>query len=383
MIDPSDGGGFRWWRQPRISWFVYMIIIFISFVSIVVHFTRDRRESRYSVVFEARENSTRVQLFRLDWREGYWNLLAEEYGSTSPGLLDYIDSPREGVYSLKLLFEQAINAIPESHQAVSTVSLGVTELFHHLQRENDPRIEQLFGMIYRLLFRARSSPFHKAHLVFINETQEVAYTWSAISLLRNTRGNHIAVLNLGRYRCQICFVPETMNATTAFDRFRKRVDLYVANYERLGIDNARTEILGKSRPGTCDSHSAPGPKFMECLEAVKNHLDDVGVEPMPDLRKKTIYVRGFFFNFAVYANLIQEHENRQTIKVLYIGSRARAACEDRRRGAASICFELTYMYALFTQGYSLDDEDELVFVRRVEIADASWTLGLAISHVYD
>lgn len=66
---------------------------------------------------------------------------------------------------------------------------------------------------------------------------------------------------------------------------------------------------------------------MTCLEALKKHLADVGVEPMPDLQeseKKAIYVRGLFFDFAIKADLIQEHESWQSIKVSYVGTRARA-----------------------------------------------------------
>lgn len=45
---------------------------------------------------------------------------------------------------------------------------------------------------------------------------------------------------------------------------------------------------------------------------------------MPDLGDKEIYVRGFFFNFATYGGLVQEHENRVSVKVAYIGIRAEA-----------------------------------------------------------
>lgn len=63
-------------------------------------------------------------------------------------------------------------------------------------------------------------------------------------------------------------------------------------------------------------------RFELCRQAIKAHLNDVNLEPVPDLKQKEVYVRGFFFGFAVYAGLIQEHLVRQTITLEQIMFRA-------------------------------------------------------------
>lgn len=52
------------------------------------------------MVYEVEENLTRVHLFRLVWREGFWNFATEEYEFINESLVEYLGRPREGARSL-------------------------------------------------------------------------------------------------------------------------------------------------------------------------------------------------------------------------------------------------------------------------------------------
>ena len=96
-----------------------------------------------------------------------------------------------------------------------------------------------------------------------------------------------------------------------------------------------------------------------------------------ELAKRNIAAFSYFFDLAVDHGLVTDGRTEALVKVGDYETIARRACAPGGGEHRFACMDLSYIYALLTEGYGLPREKELHLYKKIHGHEASWALGLA------
>ncbi|RDX63173.1 hypothetical protein CR513_58430 [Mucuna pruriens] len=407
-------------------------------------FPKQQELTSYAVIFDAGSTGSRVHVFHFDQNLDLLRIgnELEFYDKVTPGLSAYANDPQQAAESLIPLLEEAENVIPEDQHATTPVKLGATAGLRLLDGDAAERILQA---VKDTLKNRSTLSVQPDGVSIIDGTQEGSYLWVTVNYLLGKLGKKfsktVGVVDLGGGSVQMAYAVSrntAKNAPKAPDGEepyikktvlnRKKYDLYVHSYLHFGREASRVEILkvtgGSANPcilagfdgtytysGEDYKAFAPisGSNYDECKEIVLQALKVN--EPCPHQNctfggiwdggrgsgQKILFGTSSFYYLATSVGIADPNKPSSKIHPVDIESEAKRACETNFEDAKSIyplltpdrlpyaCLDLTYQYALLTDGFGLDPWQEITVALEIEYQDAlveaAWPLGTAIEAI--
>eukprot|EP00667_Euglena_gracilis_P009449 EG_transcript_9600 len=394
------------------------IFIILAVVLGFFFLSRSRRVT-YGLIFDAGSTGSRVHVFSFD---ASGKLLDEIFKEVKPGLSAHKD-PKEAAASLIPLLEVSMRAVPKDQRACTPLALKATA---GLRRLGKDQAEAHLQAVRDLL---ATYPFHvgKDAVEIMSGTDEAAFAWITINHLlgRLDEGSTkptVSVMDLGGGSTQIVLEPSeaALKVVPASAKYDVRLgsarhQLYQHSYDGWGLHAAREKMFALKLSGTVTPGSkVPHPcipagheekvkldghqyhltpsddtSFLQCLALAKKIFDKEApceVNPcsfngvhQPQLTDKSVF-EGEMYAISYFYDRTQLETPKPELTVSEFKTRAEAACKatvtDSSQGV--LCADLTFMYALLTHGYSLQDDQKLMLAKKINGIETAWSLGAMV-----
>jgi Golgi nucleoside diphosphatase len=112
---------------------------------------------------------------------------------------------------------------------------------------------------------------------------------------------------------------------------------------------------------------------------------DLNVQPAVALDQMSIYVFWYFYDIAKAAGLLSDKDESSsisTIPIRVLKQTAKNVCRwmttITTKEHPFLCFDLTYIYSLWTKGYGLSEDIQIHICKRIQQFEAVWLFGLAL-----
>ncbi|BAT84900.1 hypothetical protein LR48_Vigan03g189400 [Vigna angularis] len=407
-------------------------------------FPKQQELTSYAVIFDAGSTGSRVHVFHFDQNLDLLHIgnEIEFYDKVTPGLSAYADNPENAAKSLLPLLEEAESVVPEHLYPTTPVKLGATAGLRLLDGDASERILQA---VSDLLKNRSTFSVQPDAVAIIDGTQEGSYLWVTVNYLLGNLGKNfsktVGVVDLGGGSVQMTYAVSKNTANNAPQPPEgeepyikklvlkgKKYDLYVHSYLRYGREAFRAEVLkvtdGSANPcilygfdgtytysGEDYKAFAPisGSNYHECrkiaLQALKvnqfcphRNCSFGGIwDGGKGSGQNILFGTSSFYYLPSEIGMFNPNKPNSKIHPLDLKTEAKRACETTFEDAKYtypllsadklpyVCLDLTYQYALFTDGFGLDPLQEITMANQIEyqeaLVEAAWPLGTAIEAI--
>jgi len=377
----------------------------------------------YGVMFDAGSTGSRVHVYSF---RPNGELADEVFRQIQPGLSAYAD-PAEAAASLKPLLEVAMQSIPRSQHRCTPLAVKATAGLRQLGKEQAERHLQAVRDLLLVY------PFHVESdaVAIMSGTEEAAFAWITINHLLNRLNEDpptdpddpprtAAVMDLGGGSTQIVF-ETSANAMAAVPgdlKFEVQLGkvkhvLYQHSYEGWGLNAARQKIFAAKVPpepsalvphpcipqGHTEKITLEGKaytlvpsddvSFHQCFRIAAKVLRKEApceVAPcsfngvhQPDVNKRNVF-KSNWFAISYFYDRTQLLEGPRDLNVGGFKTLAERACQATAANASYgvLCADLTYMYALLSRGYGIQDSSGLDIQKKINGFETGWSLGAMV-----
>ncbi|XP_056437144.1 ectonucleoside triphosphate diphosphohydrolase 5-like isoform X2 [Gadus chalcogrammus] len=378
----------------------------------------------YGVMFDAGSTGTRIHVYTFIHQDTALPVLDNEmFHSIKPGLSAYADSPETAAHTVKMLLKVAKKTVPRLEWKRTPVILRATAGLRLLAPE---KAQALLEQVEDVL---EDSPFLLPDdgVGMMDGTSEGVLAWITINFLTghlyaNTQ-NTVGILDLGGGSTQITFLPNLrktiesspgVDYVAQFEVFNSSHQLYSHSYLGNGLMAGRLATLGALGAeglewrvftsaclpnrfsdqwrfggltyhlrGAQDGNAGYRPCHKEVLKVVQGV-----VHQPPELGDGTaFYAFSYYFDRAVDAGLI-DGVRGGTLEVRDFKKRSKEVCNKMAEGGPGVarpflCLDLTYITCLLKEGFGFKESTVLQLTKKVNHAEASWSLGAMLDHFYN
>ena len=381
---------------------------------------------KYAVVIDAGSTGSRVHVFEFDAKD--MRLRKDTFEAIKPGLSAYADDANAAADSLKALMKIAMDAVPESARATTSIQLRATAGLRLLPGQAAKDILAACAKLFA------SYPFMRDEnsISIMDGADEGAYQWLTMNyLLGNLAPSHapaatspdsanniatVAAVDLGGGSVQLAYqvTPETARKApngyvSKLKALGSTFDVYTRSHLGHGLMAARAAILNQSVGKSPCIHEGHTGKYEYAGKAydASAHEDGIdhelctkhvvaaleldkscdregecsfngawGGEPGPG--SKRVYLSSYLWDRAVNVGIVtdQEIDGRSTVREL--GDKAKDACALSLTKVTStyhgvddadapfMCMDLTFAHALLSVGFKRHEWDTLTLVKQIE-----------------
>jgi len=381
---------------------------------------------KYAVVIDAGSTGSRVHVFEFDAKD--MRLRKDTFEAIKPGLSAYADDANAAADSLKALMKIAMDAVPESARATTSIQLRATAGLRLLPGQAAKDILAACAKLFA------SYPFMRDEnsISIMDGADEGAYQWLTMNyLLGNLAPSHapaatspdsansiatVAAVDLGGGSVQFAYqvTPETARKApngyvSKLQALGSTFDVYTRSHLGHGLMAARAAILNQSVGKSPCIHEGHAGKYEYAGKAydASAHEDGIdhelctkhvvaaleldkscdregecsfngawGGEPGPG--SKRVYLSSYLWDRAVNVGIVtdQEIDGRSTVREL--GDKAKDACALSLTNVTStyhgvddadapfMCMDLTFAHALLSVGFKRHEWDTLTLVKQIE-----------------
>ncbi|CAL8313232.1 unnamed protein product [Lota lota] len=397
-----------------------------SAAGFLVSLSRPANSSRifYGVMFDAGSTGTRVHVYTFIQQEAELPVLDNEmFHSIKPGLSAYADSPETAAHTIKMLLKVAKKTVPRLAWKRTPVILRATAGLRLLAPE---KTQALLEQVEDVL---EDSPFllPANGVSVMNGTNEGVLAWITINFLTghlyaNTK-NTVGILDLGGGSTQITFLPNLrktierspgVDFVAQFEVFNSSHQLYSHSYLGNGLMAGRLATLGALGAeglewqvfssaclpnqfsdqwsfGGLTYHLRGAPDgnvgYRPCYQEVLRVVQGVVHQPLELHDGTAFYAFSYYFDRAVDAGLI-DGVRGGTLEVRDFKKSAKAVCNKMADGGPGmsrpfLCLDMTYITCLLKEGFGFKESTVLQLTKKVNHAEASWSLGAMLDHFYN
>ncbi|XP_022655350.1 nucleoside-diphosphatase uda-1-like [Varroa destructor] len=356
---------------------------------------------RFSIIFNGGETVCGMHVYMLKWERGLWTLAGVYFEQIPTGLIFYAKVPRMAAKVLRPMLVNATREVPLSYHHITRLSLGATPALLTL---DDDKADAILEAVRMLFYGKHISPFKNGTADILNSTDRAFYLWVTISFLLNetfTRSN-AAALELGEETLQLAFVstePESGPSLKAYPVLDQRVNIYARTYSSLGLEAATRIILKQDEHGYQSPCVVPQFPFLskyaslltyetsitnytECYKNCQDFVKKYKVTVARDLDKRDIFATSYFYELARQAGMISKDAVQGKFNLTSIEEYAKEACRVPIDKKDRLCFDLTYLYALLRDGFTLPINKTIQITKEINGQEVDWTLGMALSQLY-
>ncbi|KAK6637812.1 hypothetical protein RUM44_008234 [Polyplax serrata] len=336
-----------------------------------------------------------------------------KYGT--PGYLAYAHRPGTFMKTVNKLWESAVAKIPKS--ALNQTSLiliaysGLKEI-----GENAERIEKKL----KKFLSGTGCKLGKTPFLYASLDDHGSMNWFAVNLLLdnfNRKKPLAVVLSLQNaffdmgYSLDMDFNGfwKVKNYTTIVSVQESNYCVYTRSETSLGCDNARMSIFMQgnenkevvrspclppnmwakvmfnkrayvlqgwtpsSSESSGDFEASDSVDIQSCTNDIKQFLQNYNSPP--PLTGRTIYARRKYYSVVQRANLVT-YPKEVVLKVADIYTAAKRECSRATPTDYFLCFDLLYMYNVFTRFYKLWDDQKIRFAAMVKGVNPLWALAV-------
>ncbi|KPA73260.1 ATP diphosphohydrolase [Leptomonas pyrrhocoris] len=368
----------------------------------------------YDVVIDAGSTGSRVHIFQFERAKDGVVLLSERFRRVEPGLSSYALNPDGAQSSLQSLLELAMEAVPRSHYACTSVTLKATAGLRLLPESQQKSVLDVANTTIA------QSPFRSRGASIISGAQEGVYGWLTVNYLLGSMnsGDTAVTIDMGGASTQVVFETEKsagewlpFNYAHRLRTPRRSIALYQHSYLGLGLNEAKRTMMTafaavngtssftcfptgyKLRHGGVDLHNDGTADFDVCVEMLRTHVvkrpvckfDACGARgvPQPLLSTGSMPI----YAFSYYYDRLHRFQNEGSlVTVSTFKDKGREACRRDSQshleaGGETLCMDMAYLYTFLTQALGLTDATPLNVPNRIAGKAVSWSLGSSLSLV--
>lgn len=399
-------------------------------------------DASYAVVIDAGSTGSRVHVFTFADGGSGPVLQDEMFEALKPGLKEYALDPEKAAASLDPLLEKAIAKVPEEKRAVTPLTLRATAGLRLLPEGQAAAT----AILEKVQEKLQATPFNvpDEHVSILDGSDEGAYGWITVNYLLGKLGgageDTVAVVDLGGGSMQMMFAVDEEVKAAAPEGYVRDMEgggetypTYVHSYLGYGIMAARARIL-KTNPDAAGTHPcvpagfeggcegkcyglqptdsyvakarSEGASAEECLAAATAALQKDAACPTGDCtfagswspkRTTPIYAMSYLYERAEQSKAATPATESAMMTVTPADYRKALddVCatpydeilkkfpEAEEDHYPYLCLDVAYIYALFTEGFGLADDEVIHLVDKIEYqkkhVEAAWALGDAIA----
>lgn len=352
----------------------------------------------YRLVIDAGSSGSRIYVYHIS--EGENGKMPEikivDSKKVTPGVSEFPNNPERVYLQMDTLLEFAQSKIDKKYWTKTELHLMATAGMRLLtSEEQNSTMEALTG------FFTKGTPFDFQEAIVLSGQYEGLYGWTALNYLDDhfaADQSRESLLEMGGASTQIAFVSEDANNENVVHRKYGDVefDLYAKSYLEMGQDRAIT-IAGVPAcfpKGYQLDNSLGIGDFNRCGEEIVGIFNQYCAEnPKADCLFNTAFkasdadqyaaISAFYYTLDFFGfngkvdldDLKQKGENFCGMSWEEVRKEFENAEEIYLR---AYCFNASYFYTLFTQGYGMDNDFVIESKNDVDGSEITWTLGAAL-----
>lgn len=396
----------------------------------------------YTIVIDAGSTGSRIHVFKLDHDKNKNDvkldikLVNEElFVKIKPGLSSFSKSPDEATGTIKPLLDKALTVIPKKYHELTRFSLKATAGLRMISDKIANQIlENIRGMLKKYPFANTEND-----VSILDGKYEGIYSWVTLNYALNnfeySKEAEVVSLDLGGGSTQVTFLPSSQNTIKnndyivdfkidtvnykiyaksflGFGLMSARMNIFRVDTLRMLIPNANNQSKQANelmsvclQPETSFvwiqqgvEYTVKGPtskqqhSFEKCYANVLKTIQNKINAPV-ELNNKEIYAFSFYFDRLNNAKLFKDSTGG-LIEIKSILNKAISVCNklDSDENAninkndkdySFLCMDLTFIYALLSQGFGLPDYKQINVHNEVNRMEISWALGAAFHMLND
>uniref|UniRef100_A0A7E4VR02 Nucleoside-diphosphatase mig-23 n=1 Tax=Panagrellus redivivus TaxID=6233 RepID=A0A7E4VR02_PANRE len=378
----------------------------------------------FAAVIDAGSTGTRLHLFEFkhstdETANAPFELVREVFKEVKPGLSAFASHPEKAAASVRVLLTRAKEVIPERLYVHSPVIVQATAGLRLLPGD---RAEKILDAVRKEVDASGLLVGDEA-VGILSGKDEGIFGWFTLNFLTgrlsftskpgDASDLTAAALDLGGGSTQLTF---NQRADTSEDRthvvsiFGREFELYTHSYLGNGLVSARlgiASLLGtdSTNKNQLRTHCmAPGigvdkweyvenvyqvsatedASFEKCLVQATDFVKRISkVRKVDELKDIPVFAFSYFFDRGSQVGMIQTDPITRGgwIQLSQFKLAATQACAVKpdelgpEHWRPWLCMDLTYMYALLSEGYGLPDDKNIHLTKRMRDMEVSWALG--------
>lgn len=364
----------------------------------------EKSKNVYGIIFDAGSTGSRIHIFHfLDHGPGkQMTLVKDTFREIKPGLSAYAHDTNKAAESLVGMLDEAKKVVPKDLQHSCPIALKATAGLRLLGAET---AENILNKV-RELFRTYPFKMVDNSIEIMSGMDEGVFSWITVNYMLDLLTNNkktVAALDLGGGSTQLTFVPSKADTLKKAPKgFSKSVSLvgteyhlYTHSYLGLGLMSARFEMMEKYPgdpkklmtscfpPGVTEEIKKGGITYTISARQEKNGFDPCysiaqgfikkNVDLVDELKEHHIMLFSYFYDRGVDYGLIKSAGGNVTVE--NFRKATEDVCRKPKSGHPFLCMDLTYIYSLLQDGYSLPEKKVVQLTKKVKGIEISWALG--------
>ncbi|KAI3389594.1 hypothetical protein SNEBB_009881 [Seison nebaliae] len=256
----------------------------------------------------------------------------------------------------------------------------------------------------------------------LNSKDEGIFAWITINYLLHKLHNSketVAILDLGGGSGQITFahphrISDNAQRMVQYSFFGKNFQLFSHSYLGLGLMISRFHILVNGESEKTSHHQCLignghffyqtskifgeyrviDDRVMKCDKEIVQYIMEMKrslqTEYLPEnirFNEETVYEQqktilhsfSYTYDVAVDAGLVPERSSGKLVRPIEFYKKAKELCNSVNQDHPFLCFDLLYVYNLFTKVAGIDDRSPIYICKQIDNTEISWALGAAFN----
>lgn len=358
----------------------------------------------YGIIFDAGSTGSRIHIFHfLSYGPSKkMALVKDTFREVKPGLSAYAENIDKAAKSLIGMLDEAKLIVPPDLRHSCPIALKATAGLRLLGPET---AEFILNKVHELF---KTYPFLMVDnsIEIMSGIDEGVFSWITVNYLLDLLLNNqptVVALDLGGGSTQLTFVPfSPQTLAQAPENFKKNISLFGINYKLythsylgLGLMSARFQMMDNIPgdppklttpcfiPGITETLSKGGIKYIVSARPDHNGFDPCysiaqglikrNVQLVPELKDHHIIAFSYFYDRGVESGMIDPAGGNVTVGNFL--EAARNVCSNHLKDQPYLCMDLTYIYSILHDGYTLPLEKNIQLAKKVKGFEVSWALG--------